>query len=63
LTGCDGLHFKVGAEPATAAAGQRAYCADQSGEVKFASDGKATTCLSRGQSLNDANSVEAISIE
>ena len=63
LTGCDGLHFKVAAEPATAAAGQRAYCADQSGEVKFASDGKATTCLSRGQSLNDANSVEAISIE
>jgi len=63
LTGCDGLHFKVAAEPATAAAGQRAYCADQSGEVKFASDGKATTCLSRGQSMNDANSVEAISIE
>jgi hypothetical protein len=63
LTGCDGLHFKVAAEPALPSAGQRAYCADQEGEIKFASDGKATTCLSRGQSLNDANSFEATSIE
>jgi hypothetical protein len=63
LTGCDGLHFKVAAEPALPAAGQRAYCADQSGEIRFAGDGKATTCLSRGQSLNDANALEAISID
>jgi hypothetical protein len=63
LTGCDGLHFKVAAEPAMPAAGQRAYCADQDGEIRFASDGKATTCLSRGQSLNDANTFEATSIE
>jgi hypothetical protein len=61
LTGCDGLHFKVAAEPAIPAAGQRAYCADQDGEIKFASNGKATTCLTRGQSLNDANAVEATS--
>jgi hypothetical protein len=63
LTGCDGLHYKVAAEPATPAAGQRAYCADESGEIKFAPDGKATTCLSRGQSLNDAASFEATTIE
>lgn len=63
LTGCDSLHYKVAAEPATPAAGQRAYCADESGEIKFASDGKATTCLSRGQSLNDANSFEGVSID
>jgi hypothetical protein len=63
LTGCDGLHYKVAAEPATPAAGQRAYCADESGDIKFASDGKATTCLSRGQSLNDAASFEATTIE
>ena len=63
LTGCDGLHFKVAAEPAIPGAGQRAYCADQDGEIKFASDGKATTCLTRGQSLSDANAAEATSID
>ena len=63
LTGCDGLHFKVVAEPAMPAAGQRAYCSDQDGEIKFAGDGKATTCLTRGQSLNDPNSSEATTIE
>ena len=63
LTGCDGLHYKVAAEPATPAAGQGAFCADETGEIKFARDGKATTCLSRGQSLNDANTFEATSVD
>jgi hypothetical protein len=54
LTGCDRLHYKMAAEPASAAAGQRAFCADESGEIKFASDGKATTCFSRGKSMNEA---------
>jgi hypothetical protein len=53
LTGCDRLHYKVAAEPASAAAGQHAFCADESGEIKFASDGKATTCLSRGKSMSE----------
>jgi hypothetical protein len=53
LTGCDALHYKVAAEPASAAAGQHAFCADESGEIKFASDGKATTCLSRGKSMSE----------
>jgi hypothetical protein len=58
LTGCDGLHYQVAAEPATPGAGQRAFCADEGGEIKVARDGKATTCLSRGQSLNDVNALE-----
>jgi hypothetical protein len=54
LTGCDALHYRVAAEPASAAAGQRAFCADESGQIKFSSDGKATTCLTRGKSMAEA---------
>ncbi len=54
VTGCDALHYKVAAEPAIAGAGQRAFCSDESGEIRFSTDGKATTCVSRGQLLNDA---------
>jgi hypothetical protein len=53
ITGCDGLHYKVAAEPATSAAGQHAFCTDESGDIKLSSDGKATTCLSRGKSMNE----------
>jgi hypothetical protein len=53
LTGCDALHYKVVAEPASAAAGQHAFCADESGEIKVSSDGKATTCLSRGKAMSE----------
>ncbi len=49
LTGCDALHFKAVAEPSTPAMGQRAFCVDESGTIKFSSNGKATTCLSNGQ--------------
>jgi len=53
LTGCDGSHFKVAAEPAVAGGGQRAFCADESGVVKFAKNGKATTCLTSGEPLSE----------
>ena len=56
LTGCDALHYKVAAEPASAVAGQRAFCADESGEIKFSPDGKATTCLSRGKPMSETES-------
>jgi len=52
LTGCDALHFKAAAEPATSGSGQRAFCADESGDIKFSSNGKAATCLSSGQPYN-----------
>lgn len=53
LTGCDALHFKAVAEPSTPAAGRRAFCVDESNTLKFSSDGKATTCLSRGETLGE----------
>ncbi len=52
VTGCDALHFKAAAEPATADSGQRAFCADESNEIKSSQDGKAATCLSSGQPYN-----------
>jgi hypothetical protein len=57
LTGCDNTHFKVAAEPAVSGGGQRAYCADESGTIKFAKNGKATTCLTAGESLTEGSVV------
>lgn len=54
LTGCDGAHYKIVAEPATAGTGQRAFCSDESGTVRYAANGKATTCLTSGKPLSDA---------
>src|SRR5438270_5014567 len=54
LTGCDGAHYKVVAEPATPGAGQRAFCSDENGTVRYAANGKATTCLTSGKPVNEA---------
>jgi TonB family protein len=51
ISSCDTGHYKVVAEPAVADSGERAFCSDESGEVRAASDGKATTCLSNGEAL------------
>lgn len=51
ISGCDPLHYKVVAEPAVGDSGERAFCSDESGALRAAGDGKATTCLSRGQPL------------
>ena len=53
LTGCDSMHFKVAAEPAVAGGGQRAFCSDESGVIKVAKNGKATTCLNSGEPLSE----------
>ena len=53
LTGCDSMHFKVAAEPAVAGGGQRAFCSDESGVIKVAKNGKATTCLTSGEPLSE----------
>jgi len=53
LTGCDPLHYKIAAEPATPSAGHRAFCADESGVLKFSKNGKASTCLSSGQNFGE----------
>jgi hypothetical protein len=52
LTGCDALHYKIAAEPATPSAGHRAFCADESGVLKFSKNGKASTCLGSGQTFS-----------
>jgi hypothetical protein len=53
LTGSDVLHYEIAAEPATRSAGHRAFCADESGVLKFSKNGKASTCLSSGQNLGE----------
>lgn len=54
LTGCDGSHYRVVAEPAVTGAGQRAFCSDESGTIRYAGNGKATTCLTSGKPVNEA---------
>jgi hypothetical protein len=49
LSGCRGeviSTFKVVAVPLNAREGLRAFCADESGELRFADDGHGSTCLS-----------------
>ena len=49
LSGCRGeviSTFKVVAVPLNSREGLRAFCADESGEVRFADDGHGSTCLS-----------------
>jgi len=59
ISGCDATQYKVVAEPELADSGQRAFCSDESGAMRAASDGKATTCLSGGEAV----AIEAIAGE
>ena len=51
ISGCDGTQYKVVAEPEVPDSGQRAYCSDESGAMRAATDGKATTCLNSGEAI------------
>jgi TonB family protein len=51
ISGCDGTQYKVVAEPETPDSGQRAFCSDESGNLRSSADGKATTCLSSGETV------------
>ncbi|MGH9515679.1 MAG: energy transducer TonB [Terriglobales bacterium] len=51
VSGCDGQQYKIVAEPEINDSGQRAFCSDESGAMRAASDGKATTCLSSGEAV------------
>jgi len=53
ISGCDGTQYKVVAEPEINDSGQRAFCSDESGAMRAASDGKATTCLSSGEAVSE----------
>jgi hypothetical protein len=63
LTGCDASRYKLAAEPATSASGQRAYCTDEGREVKSSISGKASTCFSSGEPANQSTGLGAISIQ
>jgi len=54
ISGCDPSHYKIVAEPAIADSEQRAFCSDEDGDIRAASDGKATTCLSSGDIVQKA---------
>jgi len=49
VSGCDGTQYKIVAEPEINDSGQQAFCSDETGAMRAASDGKATTCLSSGE--------------
>ena len=53
ISGCDGNEYKVVAEPQAPNSGQRAYCADESGKMRSSADGKATTCLRSGETVEE----------
>ena len=63
LTGCDASRYKIAAEPATSSTGQRAYCADEGGEVKSSKSGKASTCFSSGEPANGTTGLGAVAID
>ncbi len=59
LTGCDGnpvTRFQLTAVPTEPDSGMKAFCADESGRLRSDASGKAATCLSRGEVVNDAPS-------
>lgn len=52
ITGCDGppaTKFKVGAVPVDPDAGMRTFCVDESGTLRFSTDGSAKSCLRSGE--------------
>ena len=53
ISSCDASHYKIVAEPAIPDSGERAFCSDEGGTVRAAKDGKGTTCLRSGETVND----------
>ncbi len=61
ISGCDASHYQFVAEPAVPDSGQRAFCSDESGTVRASADGKAATCLSSGEVVEEKTPVGGIS--
>ena len=53
ISSCDASHYKIVAEPAIPDSGERAFCSDEGGTVRAAKDGKGTTCLRSGETVNE----------
>jgi len=47
----DTSHYRIAAEPAVQGSGQRAFCSDESGTVRVSADGKAATCFTSGETV------------
>jgi TonB family protein len=62
ISGCDSTQYKVVAEPEMNDSGQRAFCADESGTIRFSTDGKATTCLSGQDTVGGARVGKIVAI-
>lgn len=57
LSGCDGKpasKFQITAVPTESDSGMKAFCADETGTMRFEVNGKGASCLSQGQVLNQA---------
>jgi len=50
---CDESHYRIVAEPEAQGYDLRAYCADESGTLRSASDGKGATCVASGEVVED----------
>jgi len=50
---CDESHYRIVAEPKAQGYDLRAYCADESGTLRFSADGKGATCLASGEVVED----------
>ena len=55
LTGCEGSpvsKYRLLASPIDSESEMKTFCVDESGSIKFLSDGKPTSCFSRGEAIN-----------
>jgi len=53
IADCDAAHYHALAEPEVPGSGQRAFCADESGTLRASADGKAATCVTSGEVVED----------
>ncbi len=56
ITNCSSSSFNIIAEPVNGGPARRALCMDESGAARFAEDGKGSTCLSNGRSIDELES-------
>jgi len=53
ISNCSSTSFNVVAEPAKDGPARRALCVDETGKTRFSSDGKGSTCISGGRSVDE----------
>lgn len=63
ISSCDASHYKVVAEPAAPDSGQRAFCSNEGGTIRAAANGKAATCLSSGEAVEDERTTAITTVQ